>query len=199
MSKKAIIVLAEGFEEIEAVTCIDILRRAGIDITVVGLSDIEVSPSTSLRIDGEQSRAIQGAHGISIIVDKNLGDIAPDYDAIIFPGGMPGAKNLADSKKVKTLIQKMHAEGKLIAAICAAPAVVLAPTGILKDKSATCYPGMQENLGSDTSYKEDDVVVDENIITSRGPATAISFSLKIAEKLVGKETADNIKKKTLAI
>lgn len=183
MSKKAIIIiLAEGFEEIEAVTVIDMLRRAGIEVTVAGLDNINV----------------RGSGGLNIVADKRLDETGTDYDACIFPGGMPGAANLAGSKKVKTLIQKINSAKKLVAAICASPALVLAPTGILKNRSATCYPGMQENFGSDVKYKDEDVVIDGNIITSRGPATALAFSLAIVEKLAGKETADKIKKATLA-
>jgi 4-methyl-5(b-hydroxyethyl)-thiazole monophosphate biosynthesis len=182
MAKKAIIVLAEGFEEIEAVTSIDILRRAEIDITVAGLGNLNV----------------KGSRGLIVTADKKLDEAGIDYDACIFPGGMPGATNLANSEKVKKLIQKMESAGKIIAAICASPAIVLGPVGILKNKSATCYPGMEQNFKSDVKYKDNDVVVDGNIITSRGPATALLFSLAIVKKLVGKEIADRIKKAVLA-
>lgn len=182
MTKKAIIVLAEGFEEIEAVAVIDILRRAGIDLTIAGLDDLKV----------------QGSHGITILADMLLDKSGSNYDACIFPGGMPGATHLGVSEDVQKLIQKMNSEKKLIAAICASPAIVLAPTGILKNKKATCFPGMQTHFGTDISYKTDSVVIDGNIITSRGPATALVFSLKIVEKLIGKETVDRVKKATLA-
>lgn len=181
MAKKALVVLADGFEEIEAVTTIDILRRAGIDVTVAGLGKTQ----------------IRGSHGITITADNKVDEAGADFDAIILPGGMPGAKNLAGSEKVKGLIAKMHSEGKLIAAICASPAVVLAQTGILKNKSATCYPGMEGNFGKDTKYRGDNVVIDGNIITSRGPATAFLFSLGIAEKLAGKESRDKLERETL--
>lgn len=182
MAKKAIIVLADGFEEIEAVTVIDILRRAEVNITVAGLGDTKVT----------------GSRGLNITVDKKLDEAGSDFDALIFPGGMPGATNLAASDKVKNLIQKMHSEDRLIAAICAAPAIVLAPTGILKGRSATSYPGMQKNFGKDVTYKEENVITDGNIITSRGPGTALLFALTIVEKLAGKEIKDKIKKATLA-
>lgn len=182
MSKKAVVILAEGFEEIEAVTIIDILRRAGVDVTVAGLGNLK----------------IKGSHGINITTDKKLDECGLDYDACIFPGGMPGATNLAASEKVKKLIEKMNSEGKLIAAICASPAVVLSPTGVLKNKSATCYPGMESNFSKDTFYKEDGVVADGNIITSRGPATALEFSFVTVEKLLGKAVSDKLRKSTLA-
>lgn len=182
MPKKAIMVLAEGFEEIEAVTVIDILRRAGIETIVAGLEDLNV----------------QGSHGITLAADVRLDEAGADFDACVFPGGMPGSTHLGCSEKVRSLIQEMHQEKKVIAAICAAPAIVLAPTGILKKKSATCFPGMQKHFEQDTSYTTNDVEIDENIITSRGPATALAFGLAIVEKLISKETADKIKKAVLA-
>lgn len=182
MPKKAIVILAEGFEEIEAVTPIDILRRAGVDVTVAGLGGVK----------------IKGSRGLVVAADKTLDEAGMDFDACVLPGGSLGAKNLAASDKVKQLISKMHTEGKIVAAICAAPALVLAPLGILKGKAATCHPGMQTNFAKDTSYREDAVVVDGNIITSRGPATALPFALAIAEKLCGKEVSGNVRKATLA-
>ena len=181
MSKKAIVVLAEGFEEIEAVTCIDILRRAGIDVTVAGLEKTEV----------------KGAHELLIRADKKLAEAGIDFDACVLPGGMPGAANLAASERLDHLIKTMHKQGKIIAAICASPALVLGPSEILKNKSATCYPGMQDKFRPQTCYKEENVVIDGNIVTSRGPATALQFSLAIAEKLAGKETSEKIRKATL--
>ena len=182
MTKKAIVVLAEGFEEIEAITIIDILRRAGIDVTAAGLQDLNV----------------QGSHGITIKADVKLNEIKIDFDACIFPGGMPGATHLGVSEKVQKLIDKMHSENKIIAAICASPALVLAPTGILKGKKATCFPGLQSHFDQSISYVTEAVAIDGNIITSRGPATALEFSLVITEKLTGKETADKVRKATLA-
>lgn len=181
MPKKAIVILAEGFEEIEAVTCIDILRRADIEVTVAGLSE-----------------QVTGSRGVIITADKKLDDIATDFDACILPGGMPGATNLVSSEKVKSTIKDLNQRGKIIAAICASPAVVLAPIGVLENKSATCYPGMEGHFDNNTQYKTDNVVIDGNIITSRGPATALAFSLAIVEALCGKEVSNNLKKATLA-
>ena len=169
MKKKAVIILAEGFEEVEAVTPIDVLRRAEVDVTVAGLGGLSVT----------------GAHGISIKADILFQDHDHISDAVIFPGGLPGAENLAGSVKVKDFILKMNAEGGIIAAICASPALVLAPTGILKGISATCYPGLEKNFTPDIKFMKEKVVQDGNIITSRGPATALEFSLKIAENLAG--------------
>jgi 4-methyl-5(b-hydroxyethyl)-thiazole monophosphate biosynthesis len=180
--KKALVALAEGFEEIEAITVIDILRRSGISVTAAGVDALRV----------------KGAHGVCVLADELLDLAGEDFDAIVLPGGSQGAFNLAASQKIKAIIKKFDKEGKVIAAICAAPSLVLAPAGILKGRSVTGYPGMLEGFGKDTIYKEDDVVVDANIITSRGPATAFSFGLAIAEKLAGRDIADKVRKATLA-
>lgn len=181
MPKKALIILAQGFEEIEAVTCIDILRRGNIEVTAAGLGDIKIKAS----------------RGTNILADKKLDEVNADFDACILPGGMPGAKNLFESQKVTSILNKMNEEKKLIAAICAAPAVVLAPLGILNDKTATCFPGMEDGFNSSTICKKDNVVVDGNIITSRGAATALDFALKIVEYLEGKEICEKIKESIL--
>ncbi|MDI6758653.1 MAG: DJ-1/PfpI family protein [Candidatus Omnitrophota bacterium] len=178
MPKKAIIILAQGFEEIEAVTIIDILRRACIDLTVAGLDNLRIS----------------GSHGIILTGDKKLKFKEKlKFDACIFPGGLNAALSLAASEKVSSLIKRMDEEKKIIAAICASPVLVLAPCGILKNKSATCYPGMQKNFNKDTTYKEKNVVVDGNIITGSSPKAAFKFALTIVEKLCGKEAVKKIK------
>ena len=183
MQKKALIILAEGFEEIEAITVIDILRRGQIQLTIAGLTDTK----------------IRGAHGVAVIADKKLDSKDTDYDACILPGGTPGSANLAASTKIRDLVTALYEKNKLIAAICAAPALVLAQTGILNNRTATCYPGMQDNFDKTTIYKEDSVVVDGNLITSRGPSTALAFALAIVEKLCDKTTSDKIKKATLLV
>ncbi len=181
MPKKAIVILAEGFEEIEAVTVIDILRRAGVEVAIAGL-------------DGNK---IRGSRDISVETDTIFKGSEQNFDACILPGGGLGAANLAASKKVKMFINQMHADNKTIAAICASPAVVLAPAGILDNKSMTCYPGCESKL-KNVRYKNEAVVIDNNLITSQGPATALAFALAITEKLCGKTTAQRIKKETLA-
>jgi len=181
MGKKALIILAEGFEDIETITPIDILRRAEVEVTVAGLSDMKV----------------KGARGTVVLADKLLKDSGSDFDVIILPGGS-GASKLAASDDVKALITDMHNRGKIIAAICAAPALVLSPLGILKGKKATSFPGERARMDKECIYKEENVVADGNIITSRGPGTAISFSLAIVEKLAGKDVSEKINKATLA-
>lgn len=182
MPKRALIILAEGFEEIEAVCCIDLLRRAEIDVVVAGLTDYK----------------IKGSRKLWVIADKKLDEIEPNFDALILPGGSLGAANLASSPKVNSLIKTMFRQGKIIAAICASPAIVVAPTGILENKSATCYPGMEKHFSSATKFKSESVVVDGTIITSQGPATAIKFALAIIHKLAGEDAVEKIKKSILA-
>ena len=181
MAKKMLTVLAEGFEEIEAVTPVDLLKRAGIEVETTGIKGIDVS----------------GSHEISVIADHSFDEIADSYDGIFIPGGLPGSTNIAEYKPAMDLIKKMFAEGKLVCAICAAPAVVLNKTGILAGKKATCYPGAEKNFNADVEFSEERVVVDGNVITSRGAGTAAEFSHAIIEYLADKETADKVLKATL--
>ncbi|MBU1895063.1 MAG: DJ-1/PfpI family protein [Candidatus Omnitrophica bacterium] len=181
MKKTALIILAEGFEEVEAVTPIDILKRAGVDIKIAGLGRL----------------TIKGAHGIRVECDCLLKDYKNFPDALILPGGMPGAENLASSVEVKDLILKMHEKKKLIAAICASPALVLAPLTILKDREATCFPGYEKSLPASVKFVKKDVVQSGNIITSRGAGTAFAFGLKITQNLVGKPIADTVAQQML--
>lgn len=176
MDKKALIILAPGFEDIEAATCINVLRRGKVEVIIAGLNDLKVL----------------GARGINILADKKLSPEDAQTDACILPGGSQGAKNLASSQLVKDILLKMAAENKIIAAICASPAIVLSPLGILRDKAATCYPGMQEHFNKDTAFKDSEVVVDGNIITSQGPATTMPFAVKILEKLTNKSIAQEV-------
>jgi protein deglycase len=178
MSKKALIILADGFEEIEAISVIDILRRAGIEVTVAGLEAME----------------IKGSHAVAVTCDARLADTHTDFDAIILPGGMPGAMHLATSVKVASIVKDFFARGKIVAAICASPAVVLAPLGILDNKSATCFPTMEKEFHPSTVFKPHKVVVDGTVITSRSPGTAAYFALAIAEKLAGKDKAEQLRK-----
>lgn len=182
---KAIIILAEGFEETEAITVVDILRRANIKVTICGFD----------------KNLVTGSHNITIKTDTTFGDYLEKKefpDTVILPGGIPGSENLAKSESLKNFLIKMNTHKKIIAAICASPALVLANTGVLNGKNATCYPGMETYFDNTTVFKEDSVVVDSNIITSRGVATSLKFALAIVEKLVGKNTAFTIKDLTLA-
>jgi len=170
----AIIILMDGFEEIEAVTCIDILRRAEVDVVVLGLESMDV----------------RGSRNINIKTDILFDDYNGDFDAVVLPGG-PGTNKLADSEKLIEFIKKANKDKKICAAICAAP-TVFAKAGILTGKKATCYPGLEERL-TGAVHLTDSVVVDENIVTSRAVGTAIPFSLKLVEALVGEEAANKIR------
>ncbi|KON29545.1 hypothetical protein AC477_05795 [miscellaneous Crenarchaeota group-1 archaeon SG8-32-1] len=180
---KALVFLATGFEEIETVTIVDVLRRAGIDITVAGLT----------------FNVIDGAHEIKMVPDKSIEDVKlENFDAVVVPGGSPGYKNLREDPRVIDIIKEAFKSEKIVAAICAAPAV-LSDAGILNGKRCTIYPGMEDELEKGGGIpKPDIVVVDGNIITSKGPATALPFALRIAEKLAGKQIAESVREKTLA-
>lgn len=173
---KVIVLLKDGFEEVEALTVVDYLRRADIEVETV---------STNEHIYAE------GAHKIIVKADTMFDDLSEDFDLIYVPGGMPGAKDLSEDKRVLDLISKHHEKGKPLVAICAAP-IVLEAAGVLKGKTVTSYPGFDKDLESIGKYSEDLVVVDENIITSRAAATAGELSFKLIELLKGKEKAKEI-------
>lgn len=175
--KQALIFLAEGFEEMEAVTPLDLLRRAGIDAKFVSLG---------------ATMDVTGSHGVTYRADM-LFDIkeAKKADMLILPGGMPGSKHLMENKDLGKLLCHFHESGKYVCAICAAP-MVLGHLGIVKGKQATIYPGMEEFLIGATPVKTP-VCVDKNVVTSRGPGTAMTFALTLVELLAGKEAADTLK------
>ncbi|KOF56420.1 MULTISPECIES: DJ-1 family glyoxalase III [Clostridium] len=173
---KVLLFLAEGFEEIEALTVVDVLRRAEIVCDTCSLNEENVI----------------GAHGIKVFADKTIENInAKNYDAVVIPGGMPGAENLKNSDKVVRIVKDFNDEGKVVSAICAGP-IVLGKAKVTDDKKVTSYPGYENELGK-CNYLEDIAVMDDNIITSRGPATAIYFALKLVEKLKGIETVEKLK------
>lgn len=167
--KKVALFLADGFEEIEALGTVDILRRAEIDIVTVSITENTI---------------VTGAHNIPVTADKKFNDIDfTNFDMLILPGGMPGAKHLNEHEALKKLITDFNTKGKLISAICAAP-MVLGGLGILDGKRATCYPGFEpELIGAKTT--EESVVVDENIITGKGPGLVFDFALRLVEQLLG--------------
>ncbi len=167
MSKKILILLADGFEEIEAITIIDVLRRAEFHVTTAGVS----------------GKMIAGAHGLKVEADIELSKYKDTPDAVILPGGMPGSKNLGESPLAAEIIKKVHSQKKIIGAICAAPALALAKHGILEGKKATCYPGFEQHFGSGVKFSSDRVVIDGNVITSRGPGSALEFALELVNQL----------------
>lgn len=180
---KVLVPLAEGFEEIEAVSIIDVLRRAGIEVFVASLND------TAL---------VKGANGITIQTDMQINDVpVDDLDMIVLPGGWEGTKVLAEDPNIQIILKEMDAKGKNIGAICAAP-FALNKAGVLKHKF-TCYPSVEDQIRLD-GYQGDQamVVEDENVMTSRGPGTAICFGLAIVKKLKGVETYEMLKGGLLA-
>jgi 4-methyl-5(b-hydroxyethyl)-thiazole monophosphate biosynthesis len=173
MIKTALVPIAEGSEELEAVTIIDVLRRAGVEVTVASAND------------GKKLQ-ISGSNGTNIVADKMLNSCAENtYDLIAVPGGIPGSEHLAEHPVLDSLLRKQAEQEKLIGAICAAPAMVLASKGLLLDKIATCYPSFQQNLEAKEVDSEARVVVDANYITSQGPGTALDFALELVEQLCG--------------
>ncbi len=172
-----LIPLAPGFEDLEAVTLSDLLRRAGIEVVVAGL----------------QRGLIQGSRGIRIEPDAYLDDVLTrDFDLIALPGGLPGAEHLRDDARVQTLLRKMAAAGRYTTAICAAP-MALAQAGLLDGKQATAYPGVLASLKlANTRSSSDSVVVDGKVVTSQGPGTAMDFALTLIELLTSKATRHQV-------
>ena len=178
MAKQVSVFLADGFEEIEGLTVVDLLRRAGVNVTTVSIT---------------KDKTIHGAHGIDVLADQLFEEM--DYtkeDMLVLPGGMPGTLHLGEHSGLKELLEKADDERKFLAAICAAPSV-FGKYGFLKGRKATSYPGFEEQL-TGAEYLTEDVVVSDHIITSRGMGTAIPFSLALIEKLEGTEKAEEIGK-----
>jgi 4-methyl-5(b-hydroxyethyl)-thiazole monophosphate biosynthesis len=166
--KKVLILFADGSEELEAVTIVNILRRGGINVTLAGL----------------QAGTLRGSRGIQIVPDTTLDEAqAHDYDMLVLPGGQPGTYHMKADARVLKLLQRMSAMGKPVAAICAAPSV-LATAGLLDGKRATCYPTCLDDFPT-VKLQATAVVEDGNIITSRGPGTAMDFALALVERLAG--------------
>ncbi|MCG8433639.1 MAG: DJ-1/PfpI family protein [Gammaproteobacteria bacterium] len=169
---KVLVPLADGFEELEAVTIIDLLRRAGIEVNVAAL----------------QGGTVTGSHGITITADNSLDQaLHGEYDMVVLPGGQPGADNLEADSRLCELLRKMANSGKFTAAICAAPKV-LAAAGLLENKTATSFPGYLDRMDiAGMNYSDKAVVRDGKVLTSRGPGTAMDFALTLIEQLAGPE------------
>jgi len=172
------VLLAEGFEEIEALAPVDLMRRAGLTVITVAVGEGSV---------------VTGAHGISVATDAHINDIedCEEAELLMLPGGMPGTSNLNASAAVHRLIDSALYGGKRVAAICAAP-MILGQKGLLDGKSATCYPGFEEHLRGAASVGGR-VVTDGLITTAKGAGVAVEFALELIALLCGKEKAENIK------
>jgi len=178
---KIIIAISNGFEEIEAISIIDICRRANIEVTIAATEDIQTV----------------GANSIKIVADCLIDTInSSNFDMIILPGGLPNAFNLAENEKVQSLLKEFKEQDKNIGAICAAP-YALHKADVLNE-NFTCYPSFEKEIRENGYHEDDAIVIDGKVITSRGPATAMSFALEIVNILCGEETYTNVKNGLLA-
>ena len=175
---KVYVFLANGFEDVEALIPVDVLRRGGVEVVTVSINGNE--------------RVVKSSHNVQMIADATVGDCDfSDADLLFLPGGMPGASNLYEHEGVRQAVLAQFKAGKKVAAICAAPAVVLAQLGVLDGKQATCYPGF-EHLLTKAQYTADLVTVDGNITTAEGPAAAFPFAYELLSQLVNREVSDQI-------
>ena len=196
---RVVVLLAKGFEEIEAITPIDYLRRAGVQVEIA-----------AIPVDGNADLLVQGAHEISVKADLTFDELAMRNDdlpdGVFVPGGMPGAANVGACELAVDFIKKMFEQKKLVSAICAAPVVVLAKTGVLAGRKYTCYPGKKkfedycggkekaDQLTAGAVLVPDQpFVVDQNLITGRGPGAAEQFAMALVEYICGAETAAKVK------
>lgn len=181
---RVLVPLAPGFEEIEAITIIDVLRRADVEVVAAGID-----------LSDEQTGRVTGSHGITVQTDAYLDDVIDEaFDIIALPGGLPGADHLQAHEGLRSRLQFQASQGGQIAAICAAPKV-LAAADLLQGRSVTSYPGFISPEQYD--YKEDPVVVDGNMTTSRGPSTALRFALQLVEQLAGVDKRRELEEKML--
>ena len=180
--KNVLLPLAPGFEEIEALTVADILRRGGVNLILAG------------TVNGP----IEGRSKIRVLADIPLSEVDIDsLDMIVLPGGQPGTNNLKNDPTIQKIVKTLHDKGKLTAAICAAP-LVLSAVGLLNGKKITSHPSTRDQLTM-TDYSEDRVVIDHNIITSRAPGTAMEFAMKLLEILCGKDVRDKVNEGVMAL
>ena len=174
---RVLVPLAEGFEELEAITVTDLLTRAGIEVITASL----------------KTGPVKASRGTTVLPDTDLDSaLKQDFDMIVLPGGQPGANNLQGDERILSTLRKMQGDGKYVAAICAAPKA-LAAAGILDNKKATCFPGSIDTAQHpEINLTDEIIVVDGNVVTSRGPGTAMDFALALIEKLVGAKTRDEV-------
>jgi len=175
MSKKVLIPIADGTEEIEAVSMIDVLRRAGASVTVASVDQLQITAS----------------RGVKLVADRLIGDCKDTYDLVVLPGGVQGAEHLRDSEELQVILRRQKEQGRLYGAICASPAVVLQHHGFLDRRRATCHPQFVHQLENSKAI-DSRVVVDGTCVTSRGPGTALEFAIKLVELLYGEEKAKEV-------
>ncbi|MCR4957143.1 MAG: DJ-1/PfpI family protein [Prevotella sp.] len=174
---KVYVFLADGFEDVEALIPVDVLRRGGQEVVTVSVMG--------------DSQVVESAHGVQIVADTLFDDVdLSDAKLLLLPGGMPGASNLYDHEGLKEALVRHCKQGKLTAAICAAPGVVLGQLGLLREKRATCYPGFEQLLGGE--YTGELCTVDGNIVSAEGPAAAFPFAYKLLEMLAGESVSRQI-------
>ena len=178
MEKRVLVPLAEGFEMVEALSVVDVLRRGNIQVDTASLGD---------------SLQVTSSHGVTVFADKQLSNcLDQSYDLIVLPGGIPGAENLKNSEDLIALLKKQREEKRLYGAICASPAIVLEHHGLLEGKKATCHPGFVSHLSSQ-EHTGEKVVVDGNCVTSRGAGTSIDFALELLAILAGDDARQTVK------
>ncbi|PIQ97821.1 MAG: DJ-1 family protein [Nitrospinae bacterium CG11_big_fil_rev_8_21_14_0_20_56_8] len=179
--KRVLVALAPGFEEIETITVVDILRRSGARVFLAGT----------------QEGPLEGSRGVHVVPDGSIDSVNPqDFDMVVLPGGQPGTNNLRQNSRVRAILNALHSEGKPVAAICAAP-LVLHDAGILDRKKSTSHPSVRNQLNG-CQYLEDRVVVDGNVITSQSPGTAMEFAMKLVEILFGPDRVKTVNEGVLA-
>ncbi len=178
MEKRVLVPVADGSEELETVAIVDVLRRAGATVVVAGVKDV----------------AISGSKGIKLIADAKVSDCLHElFDLIALPGGMPGAEHLRDSPELIALLKGQEGAGRLYAAICASPAIVLYPHGLLRDKRFTCHPNFVQGMPQGQVSAEG-VVVQGNLVTSRGAGAAVEFALALVELLYDDEKVQEVRR-----
>ncbi len=171
------VMFADGFEEIEALTIVDVMRRAGMPVVTMSIYDAP--------------EAI-GAHGVTVVADEAFDpDMLEDAEWLICPGGMPGASNLAENETLCDILREQNEKGEKLAAICASPSVIFGPLGLLQGRDAVCYPGMEEGMEG-ANVLNQRVAVDGNIVTGNGPASAAKFALTIAAISMGDDVANEV-------
>ncbi len=179
MMKRVYVMLADGFEEIEALTVVDILRRGEVEVATVSITE---------------EKWVMSSHQIKVEADVTFSQMKEEEaQAIVLPGGMPGTVHLREKKELMDMVMKRHENGQLLCAICAAPGLILGDLGILEGRKATCYPAMAEHMKGAEYVKEEKAVQDGHLITGCGMGGAIPFSLKILAQLKGEEIANKVR------